>query len=90
MLDLSNTPITEVPPWLTQCDQLKVLRLSMCTRCTGFSSGCLAGFQNLRFVDLSGVGIVGKSLNCGPATELVVRVGASQDERPEGNVRFIT
>jgi hypothetical protein len=85
LLDLSNTQIPAPPGWLVGSDRLRVLRLNGATGCVDFPHRYLMQFPDLKFVDITGVRVVGKPIACGEKVDLFVRIGEDPAAVVEGS-----
>jgi hypothetical protein len=89
-IDCSDTLITIIPTWLSECPNIRIMRFSGATNCAQFPLRYLVQFAQLRFADVSGVGLYGTTDKVENNITLLVSLGADAAACPTGNYTLIT
>jgi hypothetical protein len=88
--DFSNTGMTIVPTWMSESPNLRIIRLSGLRQCTQFPLRYLAMFPQLKFADISGIGLYGECKELPHELVLLVALGADPATLPTGNYTLMT
>jgi hypothetical protein len=89
VIDCSNTLMTIIPTWLSESPHLRIVKFSGVTQCTQFPLKYLAQFAELRYVDISGVGLYGTCDEIGQKLVLMIAKGADPSAYPKGSYHLM-
>jgi Leucine-rich repeat (LRR) protein len=89
-LDCSNTQIRAPSGWLSDCEQLQVLRFISAPGTTTFPRQFLTLLGNLKIADLTGIDVLGGPLAYAPGLALLIRLGGGPNEAEPGSAIVVT